>query len=107
MHASLASLLALPPDTRVYCGHEYTESNFRFAAHVEPSNTDVTEARRRAADLRSRKQPTVGTTLAEERRTNPFLRTASAEIRSTLGIAAAADDVTAFAAIRAAKNSFR
>ena len=56
MHASLASLLALPGDTRVHCGHEYTESNLRFAAHVEPSNADIRRAQARAAKLRGEGQ---------------------------------------------------
>jgi hydroxyacylglutathione hydrolase len=107
MHASLARLLELPADTRVHCGHEYTESNLRFAAHVEPSNQDVARARDRAARLRAAGEPTIGTTLDQERKTNPFLRVGSPEIRSTLGIAPDADDVTAFAAVRAAKDSFR
>jgi hydroxyacylglutathione hydrolase len=107
MHASLSLLAALPGDTRVYCGHEYTESNLRFAAHVEPSNKDVSRARDRAAKLRLTGTPTVGTTLDDERRCNPFLRVRSPEIRATLGIAPDADDVTAFAALRAAKDSFR
>jgi hydroxyacylglutathione hydrolase len=107
MHASLSSLVALPGDTRVFCGHEYTESNLRFAAHVEPSNADVRRAQERAGALRARGKPTVGTTLDEERRTNPFLRVRSQEIRATLGIAGDADDATALGAIRAAKDSFR
>jgi hydroxyacylglutathione hydrolase len=107
MHASLARLLALPGDTRVFCGHEYTESNLRFAAHVEPTNADVARARERAAMLRARGEPTVGTTLDEERRVNPFLRAGSVEIRATLGVPAAVDEVASFAAIRAAKDSFR
>ncbi len=107
MHASLQSLLALPGDTRVHCGHEYTESNLRFAAHVEPSNADVKAAQERATRLRGEGKPTVGTTLDDERRTNPFLRVTSPEIRRTLGIAADADAATAFGAIRAAKDSFR
>jgi hydroxyacylglutathione hydrolase len=107
MHASLSRLLDLPGDTRVYCGHEYTESNLRFAAHVEPSNADIEPARNRAAKLRSVGKPTVGTTLDEEQRVNPFLRVRSPEIRRTLGVAQSADDVTAFAALRAAKDGFR
>jgi hydroxyacylglutathione hydrolase len=107
MHESLERVLALPPDTVVECGHEYTENNLRFAAHVEPSNEDVTRARKRAVALRGEGKPTVGTTLADERRTNPFLRAQSAEIRATLGVPPDAGDVTAFAAIRAAKDSFR
>jgi hydroxyacylglutathione hydrolase len=107
MHASLSSLAALPGDTRVYCGHEYTESNLRFAAHVEPSNADVTRAKERAAALRAEGKPTIGTTLDDERKTNPFLRVRSAEIRKTLGIPADADDATALGAIRAAKDSYK
>jgi hydroxyacylglutathione hydrolase len=107
MHASLGSLLRLPPETRVYCGHEYTENNLRFAAHLEPENTDIERARARASKLRAAGEPTMGTTLEEERRTNPFLRVRSAGIRATLSIPAEADDVTAFAAIRSAKDAFR
>jgi|SRR5579859_101444 len=107
MHASLSRLLELPGDTRVLCGHEYTESNLRFAAHAEPSNADVKAAQDRARTLRGEGKPTIGTTLDEERKVNPFLRVRSAELRSTLGIASDADDVTAFGAIRAAKDTFR
>lgn len=107
MHSSLARLARLPPSTRVYCGHEYTESNLRFAAFVEPSNADVGLARDRARTLRAAGDPTVGTTLEDEGRVNPFLRVRSREIRASLKISAEADDVTAFAAIRAAKDSFR
>jgi hydroxyacylglutathione hydrolase len=107
MHASLEKLTRLPGDTRVLCGHEYTESNLRFAAHVEPGNVDVVRARERAAGLRSRGEPAIGTTVDDERRCNPFLRAGSPAIRATLGIPKGADDVTAFAAIRVAKDGFR
>ena len=107
MRGSLYSLLELPLDTRVYCGHEYSESNLRFAEHVEPDNQDVVRALERATEKRARKEPTMGTTLAEERATNPFLRDGSATIRRTLGIGANADAIEAFAAIRKAKDSFR
>jgi hydroxyacylglutathione hydrolase len=107
MHGSLSRLLELPGDTRVHCGHEYTESNLRFAAHLEPSNGHVPRAQDRAKRLRAEGRPTMGTTLDEERRVNPFVRTRSPEARKTLGIPADADDVTALAAIRAAKDSFR
>ena len=106
MHGSLSRLLELPGDTRVHCGHEYTVSNLRFAAHVEPSNADVGEASRRAARLREEGKPTIGTTLDQERRYNPFLRVRSPELRATLGIPGDADDVASFAAIRAAKDAF-
>jgi hydroxyacylglutathione hydrolase len=106
MHASLTRLLELPPDTRVLCGHEYTENNLRFAAHLEPSNADVATACARASKLRASGEPTVGTTLDDERRCNPFLRVRSRELRATLGLGAHAGDVEAFAAIRTAKDTF-
>jgi len=106
MHASLERVAALPGDTRVFCGHEYTANNLRFAVHVEPSNAALVRAQARVAALRARAEPSVGTTLDEERAENPFLRAGSAEIRATLGIAKDADAVTAFAAIRAAKDAF-
>jgi hydroxyacylglutathione hydrolase len=107
MFASLSRLAALPKHTRVFCGHEYTESNLRFAAHVEPSNGDVRDAQERAKALRARGEPTIGTTVEHELAVNPFLRVRSPEIRATLGIAPGASDVDAFAAIRKAKDEFR
>lgn len=72
MHASLQKLAALPGDTRVYFGHEYTASNLRYAAHVEPTNSEIAA---RAAAL---PQPSTPSTIALELATNPFLRAASA-----------------------------
>ncbi len=107
MHASLQKLAALDPRTKVYCGHEYTESNLRFAAHVEPSNAAVVTARAKAAQLRKEGRPTMGSTIAEELSYNPFLRTTSAEIRKTLGISADASQQDALGAIRKAKDEFK
>lgn len=107
MHASLAKLAALDPGTKVYCGHEYTEANLRFAAHVEPSNPNVAEARERARVARAAGQPTVPSTIGEELLANPFLRADSPEIRRTLGVAAEATGADALGAIRAAKDVFR
>jgi hydroxyacylglutathione hydrolase len=107
MHASLASLSALGDDTRVYCGHEYTVNNLRFAKHVEPSNTDVTRAAERAAGLVAEGKPTVPSSLGEEKRTNPFLRASLPEIRASVGVRSDASDVDAFAAVRRAKDGFR
>jgi len=107
MHASLQSILALGDEVRVYPGHEYTVSNLRFAQSVEPSNGKVADALAEAQALRAENKPTVGTNLARERETNPFVRTRSPEIRRSLSIAADADDVAALAAIREAKNVFR
>jgi hydroxyacylglutathione hydrolase len=107
MHMSLSKLAALDPRTKVYCGHEYTESNLRFAAHVEPSNGAVEKARSRVSQLRKDGQPSVPATIGEELTYNPFLRVDSAEIRKTLGIAESASREEALGAIRKAKDSFR
>jgi len=91
MHASLSKLMALPDATRVYCAHEYTQSNARFAVTVEPANADLA-ARVVAIDAaRARGLPTVPSTIGLERATNPFVRT----------------DAAGFATARAAKDSFR
>jgi hydroxyacylglutathione hydrolase len=89
MHEALTKLGGLPGDTRVYCGHEYTESNLRFAAHVEPDNEAVRDALARVRTVRARAaadwhhatpaEMTVPTTIADEHATNPFLRAGSAE----------------------------
>ena len=107
MHASLQKLAKLDRRTKIYCGHEYTEANLRFAAHVEPSNGAVDAARAKAAGLRKEGKPTMGSTIAEELTYNPFLRTSSAEIRKTLGIAADASAEDALGTIRKAKNEFK
>jgi hydroxyacylglutathione hydrolase len=107
MHASLTKLAKLDGGTQVYCGHEYTEANLRFAAHVEPSNKAVAAAQARAAELRKAGQPTMGTTIAEELTYNPFLRVTSPELRKTLGIAESASGAEALGIIREAKNGFK
>jgi hydroxyacylglutathione hydrolase len=107
MHGSLQKLAKLDGHTQVYCGHEYTESNLRFAGHVEPSNQAVTRARARASELRKASKPTVPSTMAEELTYNPFLRVGSVEIRRTLGIGEGASGAEALGAIRKAKDGFK
>jgi len=107
MYESLSKLAALDPRTKVYCGHEYTEANLRFAAHVEPSNAAVAQARARAAQLRKEGRSTMGATIGDELAYNPFLRTTSAEIRATLGIPESASPAEALGAIRKAKDGFK
>jgi hydroxyacylglutathione hydrolase len=107
MHASLSKLAALDPRTKVYCGHEYTESNLRFAAHVEPSNGAIVQARAKVAQLRKDGRPSVPSTIGEELSFNPFLRTQSPEIRETLGISKDASAADALGAIRKAKDAFK
>src|SRR6185503_19619993 len=80
MMRSLAKLAALPDETRVYCGHEYTEKNLRFAAELEPSNRPLSEKLATVQALRRQGTPTVPSTIAEEKATNPFLRTDSQEL---------------------------
>jgi len=74
MFAAMAKLRALPGDTRVYCGHEYTESNGRFALTVEPDNADLIARMDEVRRLRAAGQPTIPSTIAAERATNPFMR---------------------------------
>jgi hydroxyacylglutathione hydrolase len=107
MHASLKSLVKLGDETRVFCGHEYTLANLKFAHHVEPSNEDTVRATERANRLRAEGRPTVGSTLGEEKKTNPFLRASLPEIRASVHVGASATEVEAFAAVRQAKDSFR
>jgi hydroxyacylglutathione hydrolase len=109
MYESLnVKLGSLPADTRVYCGHEYTESNLRFAAHVEPNNPDVELKAQRVAELRARGEPTVPSTLSEEKRTNPFMRCDSPEIIQSVAARLGADRSAAaiLGAVRAAKDAF-
>jgi hydroxyacylglutathione hydrolase len=103
MWASLQRLAALPDDTRVYCAHEYTASNARFALSVD----DDPALKARAAEVfaaRERGEPTVPTTIGLERATNPFLR---APLLAERVGAAGKLDHEAFAAVRAAKDMFR
>jgi hydroxyacylglutathione hydrolase len=110
MLASLDRLAALPDDTRVYCAHEYTLANLRFALAVEPGNAALMQRVDAVRALRTRGTPTVPSLLAEERATNPFLRTDVLAVRAAAqahGAAAQADRVAIFAALRAWKNDFR
>jgi len=102
MHASLMRLAALPPQTKVYFGHEYTASNLKFAAAVEPDNVAVA---RRTTALAT---PSTPSTIADERATNPFLRsTEPAVIAAAKARGAAGDPVSVFAALRGWKDSFK
>lgn len=105
MWASLSKLAALPDDTRVYCAHEYTAANARFALTVEPGNAALKARAEAIAKRRARGLPTVPSTLAEERATNPFLRPDSPDLRHTLHLEAA-DAVAVFAETRARKDRF-
>lgn len=79
MFGNMQRYAALPDETTVYCGHEYTLSNGRFAAHIEPENAAVAARLKEVERLRADGEPTVPTTIGQERATNPFLRAGSAE----------------------------
>lgn len=110
MRASLAKLAALPPDTRVYCAHEYTASNVRFARAVEPGNAVLAAWEDEVTALRAEGRSTVPTTVGHERATNPFMRSDEANVMQAVvhhaGIDAD-DPVAIFAALREWKNGFR
>jgi len=110
MAASLAKLAALPEDTKVYCAHEYTVSNMRFAVAAEPGNPEVAARLAHEQQRRERGEATVPSTIGVEKRTNPFLRPAEASVQRTLqaeGRLAGNDPVDAFAALREWKNGYR
>ncbi len=105
MWSSLQKILRWPDDTRLYCAHEYTQSNARFALTVEPDNELLRQRAAAVAGLRAANQPTVPSTLAEERATNPFLRPTSRNLQETIGLFGAAP-VEVFAKTRALKDAF-
>jgi hydroxyacylglutathione hydrolase len=105
MWRSLGKLRALPDATRVYCGHEYTQSNARFALTVEPDNAALQARAAEVAALRAAGRPTIPTILGVEKATNPFLRADQPAVQAAFGSAgrSAADT---FAAIRRGKDNF-
>ena len=105
MWSSLQKLRALPDETRVYCAHEYTQANARFAVTVEPQNNALMQRAKEIDALRSSGTPTVPSTIGLEKATNPFLRTDSPDLQATLGLGS--DDLVAvFAETRQRKDSF-
>ena len=120
MHHSLQRLALLPDSTQVYCGHEYTAANLRFALACEPGNTAIQQRIITTTELRAANLPTLPSTIALEKATNPFLRCAQAEIICTLkqrglsdmseqgelGELAELSELAVFTALRAWKNLF-
>ncbi|HEX3673336.1 MAG TPA: hydroxyacylglutathione hydrolase [Rhizomicrobium sp.] len=105
MWQSLSKLMRLPDDTAIYCGHEYTLSNGRFALCVEPGNAALRARMKEVEATRARNAPTIPSTMGLEKHTNPFLRAASPEIRRTLGLEKASD-AEVFGELRRRKDSF-
>jgi hydroxyacylglutathione hydrolase len=110
MNASLNRLRSLPPDTAVYCGHEYTAANLKFALTVEPDNGAALEYQARVRSLRDADAPTLPSRMALERQVNPFLRCdepavgAAASVRAGRPVKDAAE---VFGVLRAWKDQFR
>jgi hydroxyacylglutathione hydrolase len=105
MHASLQKLAALPPDTLICSGHEYTASNLRFAATLEPDNPQLISRIAEVAAKRAQGIPTVPVPLQVELDTNPYLRAHLPALKTAVGLPDA-DDVMVFAEIRARKDKF-
>ncbi len=110
MHHSLGKLLTLPESTQIYCAHEYTEANLRFALSVEPGNKDIIQRAEEVSRLRAQGIPSVPTNIKTEKATNPFLRTSSEEIisniRAKLQSAGNPDQTEVFTQLRKMKDVF-
>ena len=105
MWGSLSKLAALPADTVIYSGHEYTAANARFAVSIEPDNAALISRHSAVAAAREQGLPTVPSRLSEELETNPFLRASRPEMKATLGMDGASD-AEVFAEIRRRKDAF-
>jgi len=105
MQAGLARLRALPDDTVVYCAHEYTAANARFALSADPDNRDLQAYAGQVDEKRRRGEPTVPSTIAREKAANPFLRWDDPGLRARLGMEEA-EDWAVFAELRARKDAF-
>lgn len=105
MWTSLRKIAALPGNTKVYSGHEYTLTNAKFARTIEPDNADVLERFEKVEQATANAEPTVPSLLTEELETNPFLRAGLSQVKSALNMGGAAD-AEVFAEIRRRKDSF-
>jgi hydroxyacylglutathione hydrolase len=106
MWASLDKLRHLPPETRIYCGHEYTAANARFAVSIDPDNEALRRREGAVAALRGRGEPTIPSTMGEERAANPFLRADDPELAAAIGLPDAPPSEV-FGEIRRRKDNFR
>jgi len=106
MWRSLDKLRQLPRETSIYCGHEYTEANARFALTIEPNNLDLAARAEQVSALRAAGEPALPTTLGEELKTNPFLRADNRRVKRVLEMEDA-PPAAVFAEIRRRKDAFR
>ncbi|KAH7643320.1 hydroxyacylglutathione hydrolase [Dermatophagoides farinae] len=102
--ALIKTLGSLPDHSKIYCGHEYTLSNLKFAKHVEPNNGDIDEKIRFAEECRHQKRPTIPSTIGDERRYNPFMRVESTSVQQHVK---KDDPIKVMAALREEKNNFK
>jgi hydroxyacylglutathione hydrolase len=105
MHDTLNRLAALPDDTLICSGHEYTEANGRFALSLEPDHPALLDRMAATRAARAKGEPTVPVLLSTEKATNPFLRTSDPGLRAALGMENATD-LEVFTEIRARKDRF-
>jgi hydroxyacylglutathione hydrolase len=105
MWTSLLKLRDLPDDTRVYCGHEYTAANIKFAQTIEPNNKALAARAAEAAQQIAARKPTIPTTIGAEKKENPFLRADIPEVAAAIGMAGK-PAAQVFAEIRSRKNKF-
>jgi hydroxyacylglutathione hydrolase len=105
MWTSLLKLRDLPDDTQIYCGHEYTLANIRFAQSIEPNNRALAARAEQAARQVAAGKPTIPTTIAEEKAANPFLRADVSTVAASVGLAGK-PAAQVFAEVRARKNNF-
>lgn len=106
MYSSLQMIARLPKTTQLYCGHEYTLANAAFAQACEPLNPVIAERIHKVAQLREAGAPSLPTTLADELRSNPFLRCNSIEIRQFVEMGDNAGEIDVFAALRSKKDTW-
>jgi hydroxyacylglutathione hydrolase len=105
MWQSLLKLRGLPDDTQIYCGHEYTQANIRFAKTIEPANAALLAREQEVARLGAERRPTIPSTMGEEKAANPFLRADLPEVARSVGLSGA-PAWQVFAEIRERKNKF-
>jgi hydroxyacylglutathione hydrolase len=105
MWSSISRLRALPPHTLVYCAHEYTASNVRFALSLEPSHPPLVARAAEVAALRRDNRPTVPSTIGQEREANPFFRADDPVLQQAVGMLGATPEAV-FGAVRSRKDQF-
>lgn len=105
MWTALSAFAALPPETQVYCGHEYTQANAKFALTIEPENAALVDRSKQIDAARAAGKPTLPTTIGRELATNPFMRAGEPAVKVAVGLPEA-DPAAVFAEVRRRKDAF-